>query len=576
MRLAMADAVESTAAGGVAAEGKLAAAGGDRFVKHANLMSGLTIVSRVAGLLRDKLWSTYLAAGQEFSAFWMGFQFPNLFRRIFGEGALTAIFVPVYTRVQKEKGQEAANRLASVTATLLVLTLGAVTLVGEAVLIPVALSGGVQANNRLAAAMLAIMLPYCVMVCLVALFGAIASVHEKFTAQSISPIILNLMAALGAMLPVLWFTRDYPVGKRVYWVAGAVLVAGVLQIVQMLPTLRKSGVRLSALLDIKGSGVWDVITPLVPMIVGLSAVQLNTFMDGQIAYWLSPDGHGKRTAVAFFGHMVNLPMGEGALAKLSAAQRLYMLPVGIFGVSMATAIFPMLSRAAAGNDIAEVKRLLVAGLRKTMFLSVPASLGMILVAHLLLELIYSGPKVTPADIDREAWAAIWFCAGIWCFEAQMVILRVFYALRDTITPMKVAVGMVVLNFSLNITLVWWMREGGLALSTSISALVQCVILLWILRGRLGALGIRAMGKTVGMSVLAALVMVEVGLIVRGIRLPWEGHRDLYSRMMTAVVKLPLVVGASAGVYFGVAWFLGMGELKDLPVAGRFFRRVMKG
>jgi putative peptidoglycan lipid II flippase len=506
----------------------------------------------------------------------MGFQFPNLFRRVFGEGALTAIFVPAYTKVQKEKGQEAANRLASATATLLVITLGTITLLGEAILVPLAMSGSVTANNRLTALMMAIMLPYCAMVCLVALFGAIASVHEKFTAQSLSPIILNLVTALAAVLPVAIYTRDYPVAQRVVWVAIAVLVAGALQVLQMLPTLHKSGVRLSAVLDIRQSGVRDVVAPLLPMILGLSAVQLNTFIDGQIAYWLSPDGHGGRTTMELFGQIITLPMGPGALAKLSAAQRLYMLPVGIFGVSMATAIFPMMSKAAASKDNAELKRLLVTGLRKTLFLSVPASFGMILVAKMLVTLIYSGPLTTGEDIDRTAWAAVWYCAGIWCFEAQMVILRAFYSLQDTRTPMKVAVGMILFNFTLNMTLVWWIQEGGVALSTSISAFVQCIVLLMILRKRLGRLGLRSIAATVGKCVLAAVVMVQVGWLVRAIPLPWEAS-GLYgnARVLTALVKLPLVVGASALVYFAVAGFLGMSELRDVPVLGRVFRRFVK-
>ncbi|HUO08841.1 MAG TPA: murein biosynthesis integral membrane protein MurJ [Phycisphaerae bacterium] len=550
----------------------------DRFVRHANLMSGLTIVSRVAGLVRDKLWSAYLALGTPFSSFTMGFQFPNLFRRLFGEGALTAIFVPVYTRIQKEQGQEAANRLAAATTSFLLLVLGGITLLGELILIPIAMSSRVTPNNAFTALMLAIMLPYCIMICLVALYSAIASVHERFTAQSISPIILNLVTAAAAVLPVMMYTAAYPIRKRVVWVAVSVIVAGVLQLLQMMPTLRRCGVRLKLSTRFKSTGIGEVLKPLLPMIVGLSAVQFNVFMDGQIAYWLSSDGHNDNNFFTLMGHVVHLPLGKGALAKLFVAQRLYMLPVGIFGVSMATAIFPMLSKAAASNDVPEMKRLLVAGLRKTLFLSFPTSFGMIIVSRLLITLIYSGPDVSVSDIDRAAWATIWFCVGIWCFETQLVILRVFYAMRDTKTPMKTAVAMVVLNFSLNITLVWFMQEGGLALATSISALVQSMVLMAILRKRLGRLGIRSLGTTVGLSLLATLVMVEVGLLIRGIHLPWDAAPALSpvgmrAKILTALVKLPLIVAASAGVYLGITWFFGMPELADLPLLGRYLKRA---
>ncbi len=289
----------------------------DRFIRHANLMSVLTIVSRIAGLLRDKLWSAYLALGPSFSSFTMGFQFPNLFRRLFGEGALTAIFVPVYTRFQKDHGQEAANRLAAATTTFLILVLGGITLLGETILIPLALSSHITPNNALTALMLAIMLPYCLMVCLVALFGAIATVHDRFAAQAASPIILNLVTAAAAILPVILFTHNYPITKRVVWVAVAVLIAGVLQLFQMMPTLKKSGVKLPLSLSFRATGLSDVLKPLLPMIVGLSAVQFNTFMDGQIAYWLSPDGHNNNAFATVFGHVINLPMGPGGSPNFS-------------------------------------------------------------------------------------------------------------------------------------------------------------------------------------------------------------------------------------------------------------------
>ena len=127
---------------------------------------------------------------------------------------------------------------------------------------------------------------------------------------------------------------------------------------------------------------------------------------------LSPDGHDHRGFFSLMGHVISLPLGEGAPGKLFAVQRLYMLPVGIFGVSMAMAIFPMMTKAAAAEDFPEVKRLLVAGLRKTLFLSFPTSFGMIVVARLMITVIYSGPHQTEADIDRITWAAIWFCGDL--------------------------------------------------------------------------------------------------------------------------------------------------------------------
>jgi len=534
----------------------------DRFVRHANLMSALTVISRVFGLLRDKVCATYLGnTSTAWSAFWMGFQQPNLLRRIFGEGALTAIFVPVYTRVRQERGEAAANKLASATSTLLVLVLGGLTLLGEAVSIPIALSPSVSDKTRLAAAMIAIMLPYGVMVCLVALMGAMATVHEKFTAQSISPVILNLLMTAGAAVPVLIWSSKYASESRVYWVAGAVLVAGVVQVLQMLPTLRACGISLRPTLLFKESGVNEIVRSMVPMMLGLSAVQINTAMDTQIAWWLSPEGHKGLSDFSVLGFSFHTPMGPGAVGVLSVAQRLYLLPVGIFGVSMAAAIFPQMSKAAAGGDMAELKRLLVAGLRKTLFISLPASVGMMLIAKPLITVIYSSDGV-----QRSAWAAIWFCAGIWAFEGQMVILRAYYALHDRMTPMKVAVGMVVLNFSLNLTLVWFLQEGGIALSTTVSAIIQSALLLWLLRRRLGRLGLGALRKLIIKGTVASGIMAAAaGAVLRA----FGGGQE---KLIKALVVLPVVVGVAAVVYGFSAWALRMEELRDMPVVGRLMRR----
>jgi putative peptidoglycan lipid II flippase len=538
-------------------------------------MSGLTIVSRVAGVVRDKVCSYYLGVGWEWSAFWMGFQFPNLFRRLFGEGALTAVFVPAYTEVLHKRGRDEANRLASATVTLLILVLAGITLLGEAVLVPLALSSSVNGQNRLAATMIAVMLPYCVLVCLVAILGAIASVHEKFTAQSLSPIILNIAMAAGAALSVLMMSHALPLEKRVWWVAISVLIAGVLQVLQMVPTLRSSGVHLRPLMAFREAGIGDILRPLAPIVLAYSAVQINTFMDTQIAWWLSPDGHDGRSIFTLLGHAITVPMGKGAVGKLSIAQRVYMLPVGIFGVSMAMAVFPPMARAAADKNIAELKRLLVAGLKKTLFLSIPASAGMILVSQQLITLVYLGGKVTPDDVRRAYEASIFFCLGIWAFEGQMVILRAYFVLKDTKTPTIVALCMIVLNFVLNLTLVWFLQEGGIGLATTLAAVVQGGILLLILRKRLGRLGARSLMGNVLKSLVATVVMVEAGVLLNMIPMPWAPPPgvlpDVRTKLLTAGVQLPLLVIVCGGIYIGLTRFLRMPEVADLPVVGRYLR-----
>ncbi len=537
---------------------------GESFIGHANLMSRLTLVSRVFGLLRDKACSYYLGVGTDWSAFWMGFQFPNLFRRIFGEGALNAVFLPVYKRVGRDHGQPAADLLARVVATLLVMMFAVIIILGDAVLVPAIFSPHTLPANRLAAAMIALMLPYSLLICLTAFFATVASAHERFAAQSLAPVIVNILMILGAALPVWLFTSAYPISQRVFWVAGAVLVAGMLQVMLMAVSLRRVGVGIGTSWNWRAAGLRDVLVPMLPMIIGFSAVQLNTFMDSQIAWWLSPDGHGGKMVFLFLGQHVHVPMLAGALGKLSVAQRIYLLPVGVFGVATATAVFPKMSAAAAMGDTAELKRLLQQALRKSLFISVPTTIGMILIAPLLITAIYFGGRVTAGDVARAVWAARWFCAGIWAFELQMILLRVFYALRDVRTPMRVAVAMVALNFTLNLSLVWFMQEGGLAASTSLAAIGQCGLLLFILRRRLGRLGLASLCTMLAKALFCGgIMLLAAGSVDKGLSaLSWLSPEH---RLLGAWVRLPVTVLVALLAYGVSARLMAMEELQHVPI-----------
>ena len=322
-----------------------------------------------------------------------------------------------------------------------------------------------------------------------------------------------------------------------------------------------------------------MIRPLIPIALGYSAVQINTYMDTQIAWWLSPDGHRGAEHFQLFGHVIPVAMLAGAVAKLSVAQRIYLLPVGIFGVSMATAIFPPMARAAADQNVTELKRLLVAGLRKTLFLSIPASAGMILIARPLITLVYLGGNVTEDDVNRATWASIFFCLGIWAFEAQMVITRVFFVLKDTRTPTIVSLAMICLNFALNLTLVWFLQEGGIAAGNDDRSNPAGGHSVVYPAPPPGPVGDAISLINVGLGILATAVMVEIGYMLSLTPMPWDPQGVLIAdpatrvraKLLTALVKLPLLVAACGAIYVGIMTFLRMPEVADLPLVGRFLR-----
>ena len=539
--------------------------------RYANLFSGLTLLSRFFGLLRDKACSYYLGVGTTWSAFWMGFQFPNLFRRIFGEGALTAVFLPVYKRIGKEQGQAAADQLARSVISLLIVTLSTITIIGEAIVIPITMSHSVLPANRLAAGMIAVMLPFSIAVCLVALLAAIATASDRFAAQAVAPIITNVAMALGAAIPVWIWTRHLALTQRIYWVAGAVVISGILQVILLVAAVRRTGFRFRGALALGGEGVREIVKKMAPMILGLSAVQLNTFLDSQIAWWFSPDGHGGRSAFTIAGMLVHVPMLAGALGKLSVAQRIYLLPVGVFGVATATVIFPRLSDAGAHQDASRTGELLRLGLRRSLFISLPTTLGMILISQPLISAIYLGGKVSAADVAQAVWTARWFCIGIWAFEMQMILVRVFYAWRDAMTPMKVAVGMVALNITLNLSLIWFMQEGGIAASTSISAMVQCGILLFILQRRMKLEKLGQVASMAGKSLAGAGIMLLLGAML----LLFMQHSSLlYSlpRWLASLIELLILVPTAALIYGLLMRWLQVPELADVPLLRRLAKR----
>ena len=255
---------------------------------------------------------------------------------------------------------------------------------------------------------------------------------------------------------------------------------------------------------------------------------------------------------------------RGKTSLMNAILGTDLLPVGVFGVATATAVFPKMSAAAAMGDTAELKQLLRQAMSKSLFISVPTTIGMILIAPLLITAIYFGGRVTAADVARAVWAARWFCAGIWAFELQMILLRMFYALRDVRTPMRVAVGMVALNLTLNLSLVWFMQEGGLAASTSVAAITQCGLLGFILRRRLGPLGLSSLGPLLAKALLCGGVMLLVAEGAdRGLAaLSWCGPEH---RLLGAWVRLPVTVLVSLFTYGFCARLLAMEELEHVPI-----------
>jgi len=293
-----------------------------------------------------------------------------------------------------------------------------------------------------------------------------------------------------------------------------------------------------------------VVRAMGPMVLGLAVTQINTLMDSLIAWGLTARD-GQSAGIAWLGG-VRYPLEQGAAAAIYFGERLYQFPLGILGLAVATAIFPLLSRHAARGDQRRLGADLTLGLRLVAFLSIPAAVGLIMLAEPLARLLFQRGQFTAEDTARAARMIAWYATGVWAYCALPVVVRGYYALGDRTTPIRIGVGVVLLNLTLNLTLIWPMAEAGLAVSTSIAAGVQVCFLLAIFSRRKMSLGWRDLAATTARTLVATAVMAVAGYAT----LSLIGGAD---RLLGQLCRVLIPLGVSMGVFFSVAHLLGSRE-----------------
>lgn len=449
------------------------------FEFHARTLSVLTFLSRITGLARDAALSRVFGVGIITDAFSFAFMVPNLFRRLFGEGALSSSFLPVYARLEQSDPATAAV-LARLVLGRLVVFLAAVCLLGEGILL-LCWPPGDQPSAVLSARLVFILLPYMPMVCCVALMGAVLQVHHRFGPTAAAPIILNLLIVAACIALAPSSMRFFGMGEidptlHITVVAASVIVAGTLQCLWSWWALRSIDLRPREITPEARSSFGQVVRQAAPMALGLGVLQINTFVDGLIASYPTLVGP------TIFG--VAYPLEEGSMGSLAFAQRLYEFPLGVFGISIATAIFPQLAREAQNLPAfcASISR----AMRLVVFIGLPASAGLIMLRTPLTAAVFQGGDFTIDDTARVATILMAFAPAIWAYSANHVLTRAFYARGETMTPVRISVAMVALNFLLNITLIWTpLGTAGLALSTAFCAILQMIWMQRLLAARIG-------------------------------------------------------------------------------------------
>jgi len=510
-----------------------------------------TLVSRVLGMLRDTVTARMFGVSPVTDAFWLAFKIPNLARRLFGEGALTAAFLPAFSRelVGAKRGPPvSAWQLASAVFSLLASFLAGMVLIGELLLWGLSRMPGLEEHTRLLLGLTAVMLPYALLICLAAQVTAVLHALGHFTWPALVPVVLNVFWISSIWLVDPWFAPDQI--AQAYALAACVVVAGVFQLALQLPTLRQLGFRYQTHWQDAWPAVREIFRAMLPVMFGLSIEQINTLLDGLIAWGFSqPEGGGLMPLPGSPAY----PLQAGAVSALYFGERLYQFPVGVFGVALGTVLFPLFARHAAEGAIDRLRDDLSLGLRLVLAIGIPASAGLMLVAVPLTRLLLEHGEFTVDDSHRTAALIVAYGAGVWAFCGLPILYRGFYAIGDRISPVRVGMAAVVGDAFLNLTLIWPLAERGLAWSTAFSAVAQGGCLVWMIQRRVGRLDWRRLRSTAARTLIATTAMVGACLAIKAL-IPFDGSR---LQQVGALVG-PVATGIVA--YLIAAHFLGINEL----------------
>ncbi len=548
------------------------------FVGKAKLIAAATVLSRVLGVLRDAVFGHVFGDGAVWSSYTVAFMVPNLFRRLFGEGALSAAFIPVYSEAIESGDEELAQRLGRATLWLLVVILAGVVLVGEIIIAGLSWAFGDNPQTALTLLLAAVVLPYVVLICLVALLGGMLNARYHFSCPALAPVLLNVFLIIAG----LWGTGllGGELSRKIFAVCAAVLVGGVAQLLLVIVPLKRKGISLGWLWRPQMKQILHIVRLTSPMVLGLAVMQVNALLDYLLAYWLG--GNPGEVMLRIGSWNVLYPVGAEAPANLYYAQRLYNVPLGVFGVALATAIFPYFTACAGRKDHAGLVATLVKGLRLVAFIGLAASLGLMIVGRTVVEFIPGGGLLSlfgiakgefgVAAIDRTTSTLLFYCLGIWAYCGVHVIVRGFYALQDTITPVKVGACLVLLNIPLNLILIWPLGTGGLALSTAICAALNLAILTRLLSRKIEKLPagseqadevqragpLREVAAALPKIILATALMGAAAYGALVLTEKWVGPGVGQSGL-----RLGAAVLAGLAVYYLAARLLGCRELDEL-------------
>jgi putative peptidoglycan lipid II flippase len=510
--------------------------------KAAGTVGALTFLSRILGLARDILIANFFGSGLSADAFFVAFRIPNLLRRLFAEGSFSVAFIPVFTEYLQKQSRQQAIELAQVVLTVMIFILTIVTVLGI-IFSPIIVRiiapgfGGTGDKFTLTVLLTRIMFPYIFLVSLLALFMGILNSIKHFAAPALAPVFLNL-GMIAALLFLAPWMETPTVGLAI-----GVLVGGVVQLAVQIPFLLNRGIRMGLKWELNHPALKRIGALMLPTILGSAIYQINQLIGTLLASLLR----------------------EGSVSYLYYADRLVQFPLGVFAIAISTAVLPSLSREAAHGDAEGLKGTLSHALRLTMFITIPAMIGLIVLREPIIRLFFQRGAFDATAAVMTARALLYYSIGLWAFAGLRVFVSAFYSLQDTKTPVKVAVAAMLLNIIFSILLMNTpLEHGGLALALSLASSLQFLMLVFLLRKRLGSFEGRSVLISMARSLIASLVMAAcISILAFKVLAPaFTGGTFGLTIGILAVVCVGLVI------FFVSAKVLRCQELSELSVLMR--------
>ena len=517
-------------------------------LKASGAMAAATLTSRVLGMVREMVYYHFMGIGWVNDAFQYAFTIPNLFRRLLGEGALTAAFIPIFKEKEKTHGEVEMWRAANAVISGLII---AATVIIAVVMLGISIALDVHQfseSRELTLRLLRVMFPYMLLVCLTAATMGMLNARGHFFIPAMGATMLNVV-----MISSVYFLAPHMgshLHEQVFALAIGVLAAGVAQAAFQLPTLWHDGFRYRWVSPWQNETVQRVVRQMIPGTIGVAAFQINVALVQGVALFV----------------------GAGIVSSYNGAVRLMELPQGIFGISLATYLLPTLSGLAADKNYPEFRTTLRHGLASLIFLNLIASVLLVVLAEPIVRLLFEhGDKFTAVSTQRVSFALMCLAPGLVAFSTVNILARAFYALGDTQTPMKISLVCLAINFTAACLLIKPLHEGGPGIANTFTSLINVGLLIFALGKKLKKLEMEPLRDTLRPLVLATIL---AGVIAWCGWHYWErtfGHATLALKLGEVFVP----AGVAGGIYWLTALACKIPAAKEMTsfALAKFKRKI---